>query len=103
MRKAHATLVGSVALGCAVALSSAPSAMSRAHGALRPIGPRAVIEHYCLECHDDDKQKGDLTLELFDPSKPEQRPDVGEKMIRKLRAGMMPPPGKDRPTDGSLD
>src|SRR5215471_16044788 len=134
MRKAHATLVGSVALVCAVALSTAPSAMSPAHGPStelragpstklragpltelragarppaererRESNPRAVIETYCLECHDDDKQKGELTLEHFDPSKPEQRPEVGEKMIRKLRAGMMPPPGKDRPTDGSLD
>jgi hypothetical protein len=65
--------------------------------------PRALIETYCLECHDDDKQKGELTLETFDPAKPEARPEVAEKMIRKLRAGMMPPPGKDRPADNSLD
>src|SRR5262245_41483005 len=61
------------------------------------------METYCLECHDDDKQRGELTLEKFDPAKPESRPDVAEKMIRKLRAGMMPPPGKDRPADNSLD
>src|SRR5205814_193793 len=65
--------------------------------------PRGVIENFCLECHDDDKQKGELTLEKFDPLKPETRSDVAEKMIRKLRAGMMPPPGKDRPSDNSLD
>jgi Protein of unknown function (DUF1587)/Protein of unknown function (DUF1595)/Protein of unknown function (DUF1592)/Planctomycete cytochrome C len=112
MRTSHVTLFGSLAIGGALALSAAPSAMSGAHGVPRPApahapaktpGPRAVIETYCLECHDDDKQKGDLTLETFDPSKPEQRPEVAEKMIRKLRAGMMPPPGKDRPGDGSLD
>jgi hypothetical protein len=80
---------------------SRPSAISSTHGAAP--GPRAVIETYCLECHDDDHQKGELSLERFDPLKPETRPDVAEKMIRKLRAGMMPPPGKERPADGSLD
>jgi Protein of unknown function (DUF1592)/Protein of unknown function (DUF1588)/Protein of unknown function (DUF1595)/Protein of unknown function (DUF1587)/Protein of unknown function (DUF1585)/Planctomycete cytochrome C len=112
MRTSHAALAGCLAIGCAAALSTAPFAMSGAHDALRPVpahvpaktlGPREVIETYCLECHDSDKQKGDLVLEAFDPSKPEQRPDVAEKMIRKLRAGMMPPPGKERPADGSLD
>jgi Protein of unknown function (DUF1592)/Protein of unknown function (DUF1588)/Protein of unknown function (DUF1595)/Protein of unknown function (DUF1587)/Protein of unknown function (DUF1585)/Planctomycete cytochrome C len=123
MRHSQVTLTGILAFGYALTLASAPSAMSGAHGAPGPVpshapaktlgppavsersesNPRAVIETYCLECHDNDKQKGDLTLESFDPSKPEQRTDVAEKMIRKLRAGMMPPPGKDRPTDGSLD
>jgi hypothetical protein len=112
MRHLHVTLVGAIALGCALTRSAAPSAMSSPHDAPRPVpahipaktlGPRAVIEQYCLECHDNDKQKGDLTLETFDPAKPEQRIETAEKMIRKLRAGMMPPPGKDRPTDGSLD
>jgi len=117
MRYSHVMLFGVIAIGCALALSAVPSAMSGAHGrpgastelrarpvpAHAPTGPRAVIEQYCLECHDNDKQKGELTLEAFDPSKPEQRPDVAEKMIRKLRAGMMPPAGKDRPSDGSLD
>ncbi len=112
MRTPLLTLAGGLALATAVVSSTAPSAMSRAHAAPTlatahaPAGPadgRAVIENYCLECHDDDHQKGDLTLETFDPSKPEQRPEVAEKMIRKLRAGMMPPAGKDRPADGSLD
>jgi hypothetical protein len=76
--------------------------LATAH-ATAPFDGRAVIESYCLECHDDDHQKGDLSLERFDPSKPEARPETAEKMIRKLRAGMMPPPGKDRPSDGSLD
>ena len=62
-----------------------------------------MIEQYCLECHDADKAKGDLVLEGFDPAKVEQRADVGEKMIRKLRAGMMPPAGHERPPDATLD
>jgi mono/diheme cytochrome c family protein len=64
---------------------------------------KALIEQYCLECHDSDKAKGDLVLEDFDPAKAEQRGEVSEKIIRKLRAGMMPPAGKDRPPEAALD
>jgi hypothetical protein len=61
---------------------------------------RAVIETYRPECHDDDKQKGDLTLETFDPLKPEPRPDVAEKMIRAARRDDAAA-RRDRPGDGS--
>jgi cytochrome c5 len=82
-------------------------------GAIRPVPAhaprlsdpeaRAVIEEYCLTCHDQDHAKGDLVLETFDPAKADQRAAIAEKMVRKLRAGMMPPPGAERPADGSLD
>ena len=53
---------------------------------------RAVIENFCLQCHDADHAKA-IVLEDFDPAKADQRADVAEKMVRKLRAGMMPPAG----------
>jgi hypothetical protein len=62
-----------------------------------------LIETYCLTCHDDDKETGGLSLEKFDPAKVEQNPDVAEKMIRKLRAGMMPPAGTTRPEGTALE
>src|SRR5262249_12024612 len=111
-RTSRLSLIGGLALACAVTSSTTPAAMSGAHAAPRlvpahaagaPVDRRAIIETYCLECHDDDHQKGDLSLEAFDPSKPELRSEVAEKMIRKLRAGMMPPPGKDRPAGDGLD
>jgi len=61
---------------------------------------KAVIAEYCLECHDSDKAKGGLVLEKFDPARADQNAqsiEIAEKMIRKLRAGMMPPAGPDRP------
>jgi hypothetical protein len=74
-----------------------------APGLLSTTEARAVIENYCLQCHDDDHEKGGLTLEKFDPGRPEQNPVVAEKMIRKLRARMMPPPGQDRPGQDTVD
>nr|AGD93281.1 hypothetical protein orf503 [uncultured bacterium]AGD93332.1 hypothetical protein orf503 [uncultured bacterium] len=92
----------------ASAISSPASRITPSHSVLRSAGAnrpsdKAVIEQYCLECHDSDKAKGDLVLEHFDPAKAEQRADVAEKMIRKLRAGMMPPSGAERPAEAVLD
>jgi mono/diheme cytochrome c family protein len=105
-----------LALGAAVASLSAfpesPALSERSaskrpsparSAAITPAAARAVIDEYCLGCHDRGGAKGDLVLEKFDPANPEQQLPIAEKMIRKLRAGMMPPPGEDRPEAGVLD
>jgi hypothetical protein len=112
MRHSLVTLFG-LALGVGlVALSTAPSARGPIDApAMRPLpahtpavlSGRQVIEQYCLTCHDNDKQKGELTLEAFDPEKASAHPDVAEKVVRKVRARMMPPSGEDRPADAALD
>jgi len=58
-----------------------------------------LISKYCLDCHNPDDYKGGLELEVYDPSTAHEKDEVQttEKMIRKLRAGMMPPAGKPRP------
>jgi cytochrome c5 len=57
-----------------------------------------LVSYYCTSCHDDEGKTGGLTLEHFDAAHAEQQAQVAEKMIRKLRAGMMPPPAvKERP------
>ncbi len=57
----------------------------------------------CATCHDNDAKTGGLTLEDFDAATIDQHAEIAEKMIRKLRAGMMPPPTvKDRPDPATL-
>jgi len=59
----------------------------------------AVIRQYCVACHND-KRKADvlgLSLQTFDIAKAADSAAVAEKMILKLQAGMMPPPGARRP------
>jgi len=57
-----------------------------------------LVSYYCVACHDDEGKTGGLTLEHFDAAHAEQQAAIAEKMIRKLRAGMMPPPAvKERP------
>lgn len=61
-----------------------------------------VIEQYCVRCHSDRRMQGNLSLEEFDAAAPHERAQVAEKMIVKLRTGMMPPPGANRPAGDTL-
>ena len=61
-----------------------------------------VVEQYCVRCHNDRRMTGNMSLEHFDVSAPEQNAELSEKMIRKLRAEMMPPPGVRRPAGDTL-
>ncbi len=56
-----------------------------------------------MSCHSDDVRRGGLSLESFDLAHPEKSPETAEKIIRKLRAGMMPPPGRQRPSNEELN
>jgi len=62
----------------------------------------AIIGGYCVRCHNDRRLRGNMSLERFDPAVPERDMELAERMIRKLRAGMMPPSGTRRPTEDSL-
>jgi len=57
----------------------------------------ALVKQYCATCHNDRAKAGGLTLAAFDAGAVTEHPDVAEKVIRKLRAGMMPPAGARRP------
>src|SRR5262245_41326631 len=56
-----------------------------------------ITSKFCINCHNEELKRGDLSLVNFDLSKAGQNAEVVEKMIRKLQAGMMPPPGSRRP------
>ncbi len=56
-----------------------------------------VVREYCVRCHSEQRGIGNLVLEGFDVAEAGSRRPTVEKMIRKLRAGMMPPRGVRRP------
>ncbi|HSF16414.1 MAG TPA: DUF1592 domain-containing protein [Vicinamibacteria bacterium] len=62
-------------------------------------GPNAVIQQYCVTCHNDVTLLGGMSLEAFDAEHPERDAELTEKMIRKLRTAMMPPAGMPRPEE----
>jgi Protein of unknown function (DUF1592)/Protein of unknown function (DUF1588)/Protein of unknown function (DUF1587)/Protein of unknown function (DUF1595)/Protein of unknown function (DUF1585) len=57
----------------------------------------ALFGKYCTSCHNGIDFSGGLDLEGDNASTLAAKPDIGEKLVKRLRAGMMPPVGKDRP------
>jgi hypothetical protein len=52
---------------------------------------RATVARYCFECHDDAQREAGLSLQSADFDAVGAHPEVWERVVRKLRAGMMPP------------
>jgi mono/diheme cytochrome c family protein len=68
-----------------------------------PAGQAAMVKQYCASCHSERGKAGGLTLAGFDPAAAAtEHPELVEKMIRKLRAGMMPPAGAKRPDETAI-
>src|SRR5690349_5480039 len=57
----------------------------------------AMIDRYCTDCHNAAELAGGLSLERLDASSIHAQAEVWEKVVRKLRGGLMPPPGAVRP------
>jgi hypothetical protein len=86
-------------------VGSAPAAAitaSYVDAALPEIDENEVVEEYCVRCHSDRRLRGNLSLETFDADQPEITGEIAEKIVVKLRAGMMPPPGVARPEGDTL-
>src|SRR5438045_4805170 len=82
----------------------APPPQSRlAAGLLSSDAQNRLVGEYCSVCHDDEVKPGGVTLEHFDAAKIDQQAELAERMIRRLRAGMMPrPQATSRPPDETL-
>ena len=61
-----------------------------------------VIEEYCVRCHNDRRLQGNMSLERFDAADAPANAEQAERMVRKLRAGLMPPAGNRRPDEETL-
>jgi mono/diheme cytochrome c family protein len=70
--------------------SSVQPAPSRVEG-------RALIDQYCMGCHSDRVKSGGLALSQLNLDAVHETPEIAEKVIRKLRGGLMPPAGARRP------
>jgi mono/diheme cytochrome c family protein len=81
-----------------VAAAQVPAVQSSA-----PIAPRALLDTYCVTCHNQRTKTAGLMFDTMDLAKLPEHGDVWEKTVRKLRGGMMPPPGVRRPDQASVD
>ena len=79
--------------------AAGPQAGSRpAPGAAPPTAPVAdVVGRYCSGCHNDRARVGGLSLTTLDPANVPADAEIWEKVIRKVRTGLMPPVGAPHP------
>src|ERR671912_2089093 len=77
-------------------------AASHEAGSMLPAEQNALLKQYCASCHNDRTKAGTMSLQAFDTANVLEHTELAEKMIRKLRAGMMPPAGARRPDAATL-
>ncbi|HEY6341748.1 MAG TPA: DUF1592 domain-containing protein [Bryobacteraceae bacterium] len=83
-------IIGTAMLAAVVGTGQSNAGMSAA-------AQRALIDQYCVACHNQRAKIGGLALDTVDLARPADHFETLEKVIRKLRAGMMPPAGSKRP------
>jgi hypothetical protein len=87
----HALLSTGLVL-CSSALHAAPGSAAAA---------RATLDQYCIGCHNQRLKTANLTFDNADLTKIAEQGEMWEKVILKLKLGMMPPPGLPRPDENT--
>jgi mono/diheme cytochrome c family protein len=86
--------------------ASAPASVvpvsSHAQSGLAVDAQTELVKQYCATCHSDRARTGGLSLASFDAAELHDQVEIAERIIRKLRTGMMPPAGAKRPDDHTL-
>ena len=91
------------ALGMAAFLFGIIPSLKPANGAQSEDAPfgasdmRQVVNTYCLACHNDAFATAEFSLQSIDFTSPGKHAEALEKVVKKLRAHMMPPAGMPRP------
>lgn len=81
----------------AVSAAPAPRGSNAADTSSEP----ALITRYCLGCHNARTKSGGFVLEGLDPTRAADHAEAWEKVVRKLRGGLMPPAGRPRPDEAT--
>ncbi len=74
-------------------------------GAAAPMDPDTLVQSVCVDCHYDQNKDNTagVSFEKFKIAEIGSNPELGERMVRKLRAGMMPPPPTPLPDAASYN
>ena len=101
MRGASVVLAAVVVVGVALSAQQQPAravAPTPSHVAPMTVAAQnALVGRYCVTCHSERAKAGGISLKAFDAAAAVAHGELTEKMITKLRAGMMPPAGAARP------
>src|SRR5579872_1349559 len=89
------TALASAAILLFIVAAGDGSAPANAQAQRSPeVSAKALLDQYCMSCHNDRLKTGGLalsTLDLDNPAGNGVSAEVAEKVIRKLRGGLMPP------------
>jgi mono/diheme cytochrome c family protein len=96
-----AVAVAALCVGYAT-VRAASSPAQTASSVTNPAG-RALLDQYCVTCHNQRLKTAGLMFDTMDLARLPGDGAVWEKVVRKLRGGMMPPPGMPRPPQGAAD
>jgi Protein of unknown function (DUF1592)/Protein of unknown function (DUF1588)/Protein of unknown function (DUF1587)/Protein of unknown function (DUF1585)/Protein of unknown function (DUF1595)/Planctomycete cytochrome C len=93
---------------CILALLSATMIAGKAQTPAVPSVPstdsaRAFVNQYCATCHNANTKAGQLDLRSLDPADVGTHAEIWEKVVRKLRTGMMPPASARKPQRSAID
>jgi mono/diheme cytochrome c family protein len=86
--------------------SASPSADAQQPPAAAPAAvsaEAAFLNQYCIGCHNQRAKIGGLALDTLDISRVGPASETWEKVVKKIRTGMMPPSGSKRPDRAMLD
>ncbi len=90
-----------VAGGVVLASSAWAQQVSSQHALISP--QHALINQYCVTCHNEKAKTAGLMLDKLDIDHAAEHAETWEKVVRKLRGGMMPPQGMPRPEQAKID
>src|SRR5215813_7202576 len=68
-----------------------------------PSTNQALLNQYCVTCHNQRSKTANVMFDTMDLSDVAKNADIWEKAVRKLRGGMMPPPGARQPDRAAVD
>ena len=101
LRFALGWIIGTIFSGCGVL--QAAQQQSVVPAAAPESQYRAVLDRYCVTCHNERLKTADLMLDKMDVGKVSEGAPVWEKVVRKLRTRAMPPSGAPRPDNSTYD
>ena len=101
MRFTAIAILGVIGIGCLPAAAQEPA--NAAPSSTSTSTHRALLNQYCVTCHNERLRTADLTLDTADINRVPEGQVVWEKVVRKLRTGAMPPAGMPRPSPAAYD
>jgi mono/diheme cytochrome c family protein len=105
-RQAIVVAVAALGLLGLVSMQAVPAAQEAAAPAPRAVTDasvaRTVLDRYCVTCHNQRLKSAGVSLDSLDLTALGDDVELSEKVVRKLRAREMPPPGAPRPPAAEL-